>query len=262
MKNTIPLIIAVVLAAAAVFAVSRMIKPKDGESEKQFVDVVSASKVIEPDAEIQESWLQKRSVEVSSIPAKAIPWNQANRVIGQKSSRTIAKGDYLLLSDVAGISPDFDMLISEGEWAVPVTFADASLVQFLEPGMEISILGTFEMKETIHKMDGTEKPDIIKQEATSVIFPCVKILDIGRGDGIRRETSQRNAGTIIVALDPQQAVTLIAAQRTMDLYPALRRRNDAGSLKRRDVGVVNENTFNDLKKGLETVVIPDGAKAK
>ena len=262
MKNTIPLIIAVVLAAAAVFAVSRMLKPKDGEVEKQFVDVVGAAKVIEPDTEIQESWLRKRRVEVSSIPAKAIPWNQANRVVGQKSSRTIAEGDYVLLSDVAGIAPDFDMLISEGEWAVPVTFADASLVQFLEPGMEISILGTFTMKETIHKMDGTEKPDIIKQEATSVIFPCVKILDIGRGDGIRRESRKESGGTIIVALNPQQAATLIAAQRMMDLYPALRRRNDGGSLKRRDVGIVNENTFNNLKKGLEPIVIPDGAKAK
>ena len=54
MKNTIPLIIAVILAAAAVFAVSKMIKPKDGEAEKQFVDVVAAAKAIAPDGEIQK----------------------------------------------------------------------------------------------------------------------------------------------------------------------------------------------------------------
>ena len=53
MKNTIPMIIAVILAAAAVFAVSRMIKPKDGDAEKQFVDVVGTSQVITPDSEIQ-----------------------------------------------------------------------------------------------------------------------------------------------------------------------------------------------------------------
>lgn len=262
MKNTIPMIIAVILAAAAVFAVSRMIKPKDGDAEKQFVDVVGTSQVIAPDSEIQESWLIKRKVEVSSIPAKAIPWNQANRVVGQKSSRTIPEGDYVLLSDVAGIAPEFDMLVPEGEWAVPVTFADGALVQFLEPGMEISILGTFEMKDKIEKMDGTEKPEEVKEDATSVIFPCVRILDVGKGDGIRRERGAQGGGTVVVALTPQQATTLVAAQRTMDLYPALRRRGDNSSLKRRDVGVVNEKTFQGLKKGLEAVTIPDGAKEK
>ena len=37
MKNTIPMIIAVVLAAAAVFAVSRMIRPKNDGNEKQYI---------------------------------------------------------------------------------------------------------------------------------------------------------------------------------------------------------------------------------
>lgn len=262
MKNTIPLIIAVILAAAAVFAVSKMIKPKDGEAEKQFVDVVAAAKAIAPDGEIQESWLQKRRVEVSSIPTKAIPWNQANRVVGQKSSRTIPEGDYVLLSDIAGAAPEFDMLVPEGEWAVPVTFADGALVQFLEPGMEISILGTFTVKEKVAKVDATENPDEVSEEATSVVFPCVRILDIGKGDGIRRAERGVGGGTIIVSLNPQQAATLVAAQRTMDLYPALRRRSDKGSLKRRDVGIVNESTFQNLKKGLEPVVIPDGTREK
>lgn len=262
MKNTIPLIIAVVLAAAAVFAVSRMIRPKESDAEKQYTFVVAAAKPIKADSGvINTSWLTKRRVEVTSAPAKAIPWNQANRVVGQKATRSIAEGDYILLSDIAGISPDFDMLLPEGEWAVPVTFADPALVQFLQPGMEISILGTFTMKDVVEKMDGTEKPEVVKQEATSVIFPCVRILDIGKGDGIRRE-SNGGSGTIIVALNPQQAATLVAAQRTMDLYPALRRRGDTGSLKRRDVGIVNESTFQNLKKNLETVVIPDGVKSE
>ena len=262
MKNIIPLIIAVVLAAAAVFAVSRLIKPKENETAKQFVSVVAAGddNLIRPDAEIQESWLQERSVEASSIPAKAIPWGQRFRVIGQKSLRTISKGDYVLLSDIAGITPAFDQLVAEGEWAVPVTFADASLLPFLEPGMEISILGTFTLKEKIEKVDSTEKADVIEQDATCVLFPRVKILDIGKGDGIRRESSSRGGGTIVVALTPQQAATLVAAQRQMELYPALRNRKDDGNLKRRDVGIVNEATFQSLKQGLETVVIPDGAK--
>ena len=260
MKNTIPLIVAVVLAAAAVFAVSRMIRPKDDGGERQFVDVVAAAKPILVNTEITDSMLKVRKAEVSSVPAKAIPANQKNRVIGQKVTRSIAEGDYVVLDDVAGRGKTLSELVGEGEWAVPVTFSDASLVQFLEPGVEIAILGTFTLKKTIAKMDGTEKPDEVKEEATSVIFPCVRILDIGHGDGIRREENSRRNGTIIVSLTPQQATTLVAAQRTMDLYPALRRPADSGSLKRRDVGMVTDKTFEDLRKGLEAVTLPDVQK--
>ena len=260
MKNTIAMIVFVVLAAAAVWGVSRLIRPKDEDNQKQYVEVVAAAKGIAVDTQITDSMLKVRKVEVSSIPAKAIPAAQKNRVIGQKVTRAIVEGDYVTLDDVAGRGMTLSELVGEGEWAVPVTFADASLVQFLEPGLEIAILGTFTVKKTIPKMDGTEKPDVVDEEATHVVFPCVRILDIGHGDGIRREENGRGNGTIIVSLTPQQAATLVAAQRNMDLYPALRRPADGGSLKRRDVGMVTEKTFEDLRKGLETVVLPDGTK--
>ena len=46
----------------------------------------------------------------------------------------------------------------------------------------------------------------------------------------------------------------------MDLYPALRRTGDSGTLKRRDVGMVTEKTFDDLRKGLEPVTLPDATE--
>ena len=262
MKNTVPLFIAVVLGLVAVFAVSRMIRPRDGERESQYGWIVAAAKDITPkDGEIKLSWLMKRRVELSSLPAKAIPWSEVNRVVGQSTIRSIARNDYILASDVSGIEIRLSTAVSEGEWAVPVTFSDPALVQFLQPGDEIAILGTFMMREIVKKTDQSEKPDIIEQRATSVIFPCVRILDIGKGDAIRREEGAGGNGTIVVALNPQHAATLIAAQRTMELYPALRRPNDSNALKRRDVGVVNESTFQGLKKNLEPVVIPDAPAA-
>ena len=69
-----------------------------------------------------------------------------------------------------------------------------------------------------------------------------------------RERQEKN----VVSLN--KAATLVAAQRTMELYPALRRSNDTNALKRRDVGVVNDATFQSLKKNLEPVVISDDQK--
>lgn len=251
------MIIAVVLAVTSVFFVKSLIKPRETGDARRVVPVVCALKNIGANAEIKAESLVMKEMDAESLPRMYIPWAKANLLVGQKTNRAIAAGDYVLLGDVAQLGSDIDRLIHDGEWAVPVTFADAALVQFLEPGMEIAILGTFDMKDVIESVDGTEKPKTISEEATSVIFPCVKILDIGTGDGIRHEGKRQGRGSVIVALTPQQAMTLVAAQRTMDLYPALRRRNDASTLKRGDVGVVNDATFQNLKKGLKTVDIPD-----
>ena len=119
MKNTIPLIVAVVLAAAAVFAVSRLIRPKDDGDKRQFVEVVAAAKPIPVNTEIADTMLKLRKVELSSIPAKAIPANQKNRVIGQKVTRAIAEGDYVVLDDVAGRGRTLSELVGEASGLCP-----------------------------------------------------------------------------------------------------------------------------------------------
>lgn len=256
MKNMIPVVIAVVLAAAAVFAVSRMMPSKKEQVSRQYVEVVAASKQIAAGTPISVSMLKKRVAEAGSVPVNAIPWELRASAEGIRPTHPIAEGDYVVSEDLAGWRMTLPEKIGEGEWAVPVTFADASLVQFLQPGVEIAILGTYTRTRKVQTVDASEKAGEVKEEATSVVFPCVRILDIGRGDGIRREDG--GAGTIIVSLKPQQAATLVAAQRTMELYPALRRTGDQSSLKRRDVGLVTEETFGGLRTGLETVSIPDG----
>lgn len=259
MKNTIPLVIAVILGSAAVFGVSRMIKRDSSSDEANYIYVVAAARDITPkDDGIKESWIKRRRVEADSAPSKAIRWSEANSVINQKTLRTIARGDYILSSDVSGVELRLSGLVAEGEWAVPVTFSDPSLVKFMQPGDEIAILGAYSLKETKKKIDHSEKADVVEKQALSVIFPCVRILDIGKGDGVRRsEDGVGSAGTIVVSLNPQQASALVAAQREMELFPALRRPNDASVRRRRDVGIVSDKTFRELKQGLDVVVLPD-----
>ena len=86
----------------------------------------------------------------------------------------------------------------------------------------------------------------------------MRVLDIGKGDALRR-AEDAFGDTIILSLSPKQAMTLTAAQRRMELYPALRRANDVNAQRRRDVGIIDETTFMKIRQGLETVELPDGS---
>lgn len=258
MKNTIPLIIAVVFGLAAVYGVSRLISYNLSEEEKKFDYYVAASKdITSKDGEIKDTWITKKRAEISSVPTKAIKWSQSNRVLGQTVNRTISKGDYILANDISGVSIKLANAVASGEWAVPVTFADGKLVKFLKPGDEIAIMAAGTTLNVKSRRNQSEKTEMVRQDTMSVLFPCVRVLDIGKGDALRR-AEDAPGDTIILSLSPKQAMTLVAAQRKMDLYPALRRPNDMQAQRRRDVGVVDDTTFSKMKTDLEPVVLPDG----
>lgn len=253
MKNVVPLIIAVILGLAAVFAVSRMVS-KTSQAQEAMVDVVVAARDLALKEEVKDGYIAPRSIPQSAVSARHVLWSRVNMILGQTILRSVGKGDFILLNDV-GMNRSLGVLVAEGEWAVPVTFADASIIQFLQPGDEIAILGTFSIKKTIPSTDLSAPPTVVEERATSVVFPCVRVLDIGSGDGVSRE--EGNVKTVVLALPPQQAATLIAAQRIAELYPALRRSNDSSSLNRLDGGVVDQSTFAELRKGLTPVKIPE-----
>jgi len=254
MKNSIPLIIAVLLGLAAVFVVSQMMKGKS-ESQQDMVQVVAAIRDLSMKEEIQEGYICPKAIPVTALSPRHILFSNANIIMGQTMLRKVAKDDVILLNDV-GMSKSMSLLLRAGEWAVPVSFSDNGITQFLQPGDEIAILGTFSVKKTIPSKDLSAEPTVVEERATSVIFPSVRILDIGSGDGISREEGV-NVRAVIVALPPQQAATLIAAQRVAELYPALRKDDDASFLNRLDGGVVDDSTFLDLRKGLPPVKVPE-----
>jgi Flp pilus assembly protein CpaB len=110
-----------------------------------------------------------------------------------------------------------------------------------------------------NRRNQSEKAETVKQDTLSVLFPCVRVLDIGKGDALRR-AEDAFGDTIILALSPRQAMTLVAAQRRMELYPALRHANDVNARRRRDVGVVDDATFKKINQGLESVTLSDGSE--
>lgn len=243
MKNIIPLIVAVVLGLVAVFAVSRTISGKVSSSEQR-VEVVAASRMLEPGEALSEGFINPRSVAISSLPKQHIKWANRNMVIGQKLIHSVAKGDYVLLSDVGGVTMSKGNIIGDGEWGVPVTFADGTLVKMLQPGDEIAIVGTYRLSQQVKKgKDVDAGTDVIQRTVTTVIFPRVRILEL-TGNGV------------LLSLPPQQALALTAIQQQADLFPLLRKTNDTKAMNRMDGGIYEDRTLTELAEGLNQIQIP------
>ena len=200
MKNIIPLVIAVILGLAAVFAVSRTVS-KNKENTEEMVEIVAASRMLGSGEAVAEAFIVPREVPLSALPKQHIKWDNRSMVIGQKVLHTIAKGDYLLLSDV-GMSRSMGNVIGDGEWGFPINFADSSLVAMLQPGDEIAIIGTFKVSETVKQGKNLDaKEETFTRTVTSVIFPRVRILEI------------TPSGGVFLSLPPQQALALTAISR-------------------------------------------------
>ncbi len=245
MKNIIPLVVAVILGLAAVFAVSRTVS-KDSDSLERKVDVVAAARILEKNETVAESYLYAKHVSASSLPKEHILWKNRNTIVGQKVLKTVTKDDYVLLSDV-GMTTSMGNLIGDGEWGVPVSFADASLVRHLQAGDEIAIVASYTvLVEEKRGMDVDAKTEKIQKSVTAVLFPRVQVLNI------------INSGTIILSLPPRQAMSLIAIQRKAELYPVLRKANDSTSLSRQDAGLFDDAmALRKMLDGLQPITIPN-----
>ena len=185
-------------------------------------------------------------------PAQAIPWSQHQMAIGQKALRAVSQGDYILLTDI-GLSRSMGNIVGEGEWAVTLSLPGGGISRVIQPGDEVAVIGTFSIDQTVESADLSAQAEIVSKQATLVLFPRVRVLDVGG----QSAGGQDIGSEVIVALPPRQAQVLIAAQRQADLVLALRRPGDEGTISRADAGMVDADTFNKLLEGLEPVSMPD-----
>lgn len=248
-KNIIPLVLAVILALAAVFAVNRLIGQKAPMAGEEIVEVVVAARNLSPGDLINEGAFTKKQIPRSAAPSKAIGWNQTAMILNQKMKTAVSRGDYIVLDDI-GVGRGLSDMVGDGEWAVSISLNGGAITNRLRPGDEIAIIGSFTLKEekksAVLGQDGKES----SRKITTVILPQVRIIAL---DG----NKQQGGDEFVLALPPQQAQMLIAAQsQGIELAPALRRPHDESNLNRTTVGLVDMQTFYDLAKGVERTAIP------
>jgi Flp pilus assembly protein CpaB len=247
MKNYVPLILAVLLGLAAVLAVGRLIA-KSRQAPENMSTVVAAVRKIAEGETLHGDALMKKEVPVSARPADALPWSKMALVEGQKAKKAIAEGDYVLLSDI-GLSRSMANLVGDGEWAVTLNIGNSGVARVVQPGDEVAVIGTFNVELVVQTTDLSAPGQKQTKEVTMVLFPRVRVLDVGGG-------RMEGGGDIVVALPPQQAQVLIAAQRKASLTLALRKAGDPAALNRVDTGMVDAKTFVELLKDLKSIEVP------
>ena len=231
MKNTIPLIMAVILGLAAVFAVSRTIARSSTTGERT-IDVVVANMDLRAGDELSDGKLSYKTIPYSGfISQQQVPWQDRALLEGRKLKRAVANKGFIFYDHVEGSDAGFSREVGVGEWVVPVHFADASLSGLLEVGDEVAIVTIREESKAIEVTGGQEQTQYMKQEQTRVLFPAIRIL-------------RKEEDGIFVSLPPKTAMKLLMANKNMPLFPLLRRRGDTENTSVRDMVV----TMDDLKQ--------------
>ena len=244
MKNIIPLITAVLLGLAAVFAVSRTLKQQDKPEEKKR-DVLIVTSAIAQGEVILENKIAVKSVPESAVPKDCIDSDSLANAANQRAVRPIAQGDYLLYKDIE-LNQSKSKTLGDGQWGVPVSFADNTLLKMLRPGDDIAIIGTFSYQQEIQTGKNIDSPtQTVKKNVTVVVYPRVSILDI-------------TGNTVLLSMPPRQAIALTAIQRKAALYPLLRKKNDEYALNRKDGGKFEDSALAEMLNGLdnEDITIP------
>lgn len=214
MKNTIPLVMAVLLGLAAVFAVGRMAARSSGEKDEK-IPVLIANKNLSAGTEVGEDDFGVREIPRSAyIGHQHVRAENLNLVAGQRLVRNIDRGSFVLLDDVMAATGGLSQEVTRGEWAVPMHFADSTLVAQLQPGDEIAVVMIAQDRRPTGKKDVEGNDETARVQTARVLFPMVRVL-------------RKTQDGILVSLEPQEAQRLLVAQLGSPLYPMLRRRGDS-----------------------------------
>ena len=245
MKNTIPLIVAVVLGLLAVFAVSRTIAKNGSSQHGKEVSVLVANGNLKSGSVISPENCRSSRVPLVYLPKQHVLEDQKSSVVGQVLTRSIAAGDYIQWDDL-GQTSSLGESVGDGEWAVPVTFKNTALVKMLKSGDEIAVVGMFRISVEKESNDPNvdKKREVEEKTVTMVLYPQVRIMGMASN------------GTVLLSLPPQQALVAIAAQEQADLYAVLRRPHDEKSMNRK-IGVFDGSAFVKMLEGCPEITIPD-----
>lgn len=250
MKAKFPLIFAIVIGVAALFAIRSYVNKMEEKTKAQLKgkSVLAASRDIEPGTEITTKMLSPKEVPQQFIPPQAIQGSaEVKQVLGRKAAVKIKAGQLVLWTDLesegrGGLS----MVIPANEGAYTISLSKGIKGALLQPSDHIDILGSFAAPKPAQPAPaGAASWRQGSDMVNVVLLQNVTVLAVGETLGGQTRSLGASTTDITVALTLPEAQLLMFASEHGELGAVLRRE---GVTEVKPRGELPRITFADIEK--------------
>jgi len=236
LKNSFPIIVAVIIAGISLLAVRSYVEKKDAEVSALLKGrpVVAARANLQAGDELSPSVIQAKKTPERFIPQQAIVGEEANMVLGRKLKYPVKPGQLILWSDLETESRGFSTLIPRGERAYTIEVDMGTASGLIGPNDRIDIIASFALPSEA----GVDESVLASWRAASDMVNVVLLQNvpvIAVGDSF---TADQPAGqstqmlSLTVSLTLPECQLLMFAELNGELGAVLRRDGDVDTMTR------------------------------
>jgi len=249
MKNKFPLIFAIIIGVAALFAIKKYVDNQQALNDAKYKGqpVVAATVDIPAGTTLTLQMMYGKPVPSQFIPAQAIQGeNEVKQVIGSKTSVNIKADQLILWSDLqtetrGGLSS----IIPAGQGAFTVAISLGVKSDLIQPSDHIDIIGTFMIPKPTQPISGPVASWRTASDLVNVVLlQNVTVLAVG-GNFNGAPGSSGSGGDLTLALTLPEAQELMFAAQNGQLGAVLRRGGATDVMARTDLPRI---TFESIDK--------------
>ena len=276
MKNKFPLVIAIVIGVAALFAIRQYVNKMQQQAAAKLKGelVAAAATDIPAGAELTSQMIGAKEVPPQFIPGQAIQGNdQVKLILGRKTRVAIKAGSIILWSDVANEAVGgLSSIIPTGQGAFAVSIAKGVNSGLIQPGDHIDIIGSFAVPKPTQPLPTTTATWRQASDMVNVVLlQDVTVLAVGGAFGVSPQSQGGSGGELTLSLKLPEAQELMFAEQNGELGAVLRRSGATDVIKRDELPRVTfeklEEIIGDLdgqrnfrsvevQKGSQSVTVP------
>ncbi|MFT5126315.1 MAG: Flp pilus assembly protein CpaB [Verrucomicrobiales bacterium] len=248
MKNSFPIIVAIIIAVVSLLAVQSYVKRVNKETTEQLSGklLLSAAVDIEKGEKLTELSIQAREVPDQFIPPQGIVGeSQVRMAMGRTLKYPVAAGQLVLWSDLEMEKRGFSTVIPQGERGYTVSFSSGINTGFISPNDRIDIIASFSLPDTGEAIAGEELPSWRESSDMVNVVLLQNVTVLAVGDSFRGGGGGSSSGDLTLSLTLQEAQLIMFAEHHGELGAVLRKDGNVAPIEAVDLPKIS---FEQIEK--------------
>jgi Flp pilus assembly protein CpaB len=275
MKNKFPLLIAVIIGVAALFAIRQYVNNMEQQAASKLRGdpVVAAATDIPAGTELNLQMLTPKEVPRQFIPVQAIQGSdQLKQILGSKTRVAIRAGSIILWSDLASeAAGGLSSIIPTGKGAFSISISKGVKGGLIQPSDHIDIIGSFAAPKPTQPLPSTVSTWRQTSSVVNIVLlQNVTVLAVGDtiGGAPKAQGGSSSGGDLTLALTLPEAQLLMFAGQNGDLGAILRREGATDTVPRAELPRVTfekvEEIIGDLdgNGNYRSIEVRNGSKSE